>query len=68
MTEPSLPIGPKLRIAGILLLCGLVVAIATLLWKSPLSILVFSGIGGLLVFAGMVVYLYSIVSPGHSTQ
>ncbi len=61
MTEAS--IAPKLRIAGILLICGLAVALLSLIWKAPLSFLMFAGIGGLLTLAGILVYLYSLVSP-----
>jgi len=66
MTEPAMPIEPKLRIAGLLLLCGLLVAIVTLTWNAPLSFLVFSGIGGPFIFAGIVVYLYSLTSLHHN--
>ncbi len=52
----------KLRTAGVLLILGLAVAIASLVWETPLSFLVFVGAGGLLTFAGIVVYLYSLVS------
>jgi hypothetical protein len=58
----------NLRIAGILLLCGLLVTIASLIWKAPLSFLMFAGIGGLLVFAGVALYLFSLVSLGSETQ
>ena len=62
MTEPTARMEAKLRIAGTLLLCGLVVTLASLMWKAPLSFLMFAGIGGLFVFAGIVLYLYSLVS------
>jgi len=52
----------NLRIAGILLLCGLLVTIASLIWKAPLAFLMFAGIGCLLVFLGVVFYLLSLVS------
>lgn len=52
----------NLRIAGILLLCGLFVTIASLIWKAPLSFLMFAGIGCLFVFVGVVFYLLSLLS------
>jgi hypothetical protein len=62
MTTPAVTIARELRIAGILLILGLTLTIATLMWKAPLSFLVFAGIGALLTLAGIVVYLYSLVS------
>lgn len=62
MTEPAAQIESKLRMAGTLLLCGLLVVMGTLVWDSPLSFLMFTGIGGLFVFAGIVLYLNSLVS------
>jgi uncharacterized membrane protein len=64
VTEPSL--ATKLRIAGVLLICGLGVIVLSLIWKAPLSFLMFVGIGGLFVLAGIASYLYSLVSadPG----
>lgn len=52
----------ELRIAGILLILGLALTVVTLIWKAPLSFLVFAGIAILLTLAGIAVYLYSLVS------
>lgn len=62
MTDPAARMEAKLRVAGTLLLCGLLVILGTLVWTSPLSFLMFAGIGGLFVFAGIALYLYSLVS------
>jgi len=35
----------------------------TLMWNNPIAFLVFLGIGGLLMFIGIVFYLLSLVSP-----
>lgn len=65
MMEAVAQIESKLRIAAILLLCGLAVILVSLMWQAPLSFLMFTGIGGLFVFAGIVLYLYSLVSLHH---
>lgn len=57
----------NLRIAGILLLCGLLVTVASLIWRAPLSFLMFAGIGGLLVLLGVAFYLFSLLSIGSET-
>jgi len=55
-------IAPRLRIAGILIVLGLMVELFTLAWNHPLGFLVFLGVGGLSVAAGMGLYLWSLVS------
>ena len=62
MTASANSMARNLRIAGILLLCGLLVTIASLIWRAPLSFLMFAGIGGTLVFLGVVLYLLSLLS------
>lgn len=54
-------IAPKLRIAGILIVVGLLVELLTLTWNNPIAFLVFLGVGGLLIFLGIVGYLLSLV-------
>jgi hypothetical protein len=53
-----------LRISGLLLILGIAVEIVSLLWEKPLAFLLFVGVGGLLTFVGIVLYLYSLVPPG----
>jgi hypothetical protein len=56
----------RLQIAGVILILGLLVEALCLLWKGPLAFICFVGVGGILLFAGIVVYLYSLVSvPPH---
>lgn len=63
MTQSQSAITRELQTAGTLLILGLLVAIISLLWKAPLAFLLFAGVGGLLIVAGVLVYLFSIVSP-----
>jgi hypothetical protein len=49
--------------AGILVVLGLVVEGLSLLWNHPLSFVMFLGVGGLLLFLGIVTYLTALVSP-----
>jgi len=60
--SPANSMARNLRIAGTLLLLGLLVTIVSLIWKSPLSFLMFAGIGGLLVLLGVALYLFSLAS------
>ena len=52
----------RLRLAGLLVVLGLVVEAVTLLWSHPTAFLVFLGVGGLLVGAGVLVYLFAIAN------
>ena len=52
----------KLRIAGILVIVGLVIEGFSLLWNHPLSFLAFLCIGGLFLVMGILVYLLALVS------
>ena len=54
----------RLRIAGLLVLAGLFVEAITLLWSHHLAFVLFLGLGGLLIGAGVLLYLWSLVSPG----
>jgi len=56
------PIERNLRIAGCLTLVGLGVTLLSLAWKAPLSFILFAGVGVVLTLAGIVTYLYSLVS------
>ena len=53
----------RLRIASVLVFIGLLIEGFTLMWNNPIAILVFLGIGGLLMFIGIVFYLLSLLSP-----
>jgi hypothetical protein len=56
-------ISKKLRISGILVIAGLLVEALSLVWNHPLSLVAFLGIGGLLLAAGILLYLWALVSP-----
>ena len=55
----------RLRLAGWLILAGLVVELVTVFWVHALSFIVFISAGALLIGAGILLYLYSLVrDPG----
>jgi hypothetical protein len=58
------PIEKRLQIAAALIILGLLVEAVCLVWARPLAFLIFVGIGMLLMFAGIVFYLISLVTPG----
>lgn len=51
-----------LVIAAVLVGLGLAVEVATLSWTHPTAFLAFAGVGGLLVGAGVVVYLWTLLA------
>lgn len=70
MPEDALPdlqkvplVEKRLRWAGLLIALGLAVQLVTFIWIHPLAFIAFAVIGCPLVLAGVVLYLYSIVSP-----
>jgi len=52
----------RLRRSGLLVGLGLIVEAITMLWPHPTAFLMFLGLGGLLVAAGVILYLVSIVT------
>jgi hypothetical protein len=49
----------------VLIILGLLVEALCLAWRGPLAFLVFLGVGGLLLFAGIILFLISLVyHPG----
>ena len=58
------PIEKRLQIAAALIILGLLVEAVCLVWARPLAFLIFVGIGMLLMFAGIVFYLISLVTVG----
>jgi hypothetical protein len=58
----SVTLEKLLKIAGLILLGGLVVITVTLLWSHPLSFLISLGVGNVLIAGGVILYLYAIVS------
>jgi hypothetical protein len=53
----------KLKTSAYLLIFGLAVEGITLHWAHPTSFLLFTGLGGILVLAGIAIYLIAIISP-----
>ena len=62
MTFSANPVERRLQISGLLIILGLLVEALCLAWRGPLAFLVFLGLGGLLLFAGVVFFLVSLVS------
>ncbi len=56
------PLERRLQIAGAFLIVGLVTEALCLLSPRPIAFVIFVAVGGLLLFAGMAVYLFSLVS------
>ena len=54
----------RLRASAVLVMLGLVVEIVSLTWRHPTAFILFVGVGGTLMAAGMLWFLYSIVSRG----
>jgi len=52
----------RMRFAGICLAVGLLTEALCLIWATPIAFIVFVAVGGLLIFIGLAVYLYSVVS------
>jgi hypothetical protein len=53
-----------LRIAGTLIMFGLLIELVSLSWEHPLAFILFMFAGGLAMALGIIAYLYSIVSRG----
>jgi hypothetical protein len=62
VTFSANPVERRLQISGLLIILGLLVEALCLAWRGPLAFLVFLGLGGLLLFAGVVFFLVSLVS------
>jgi hypothetical protein len=48
--------------AGVFIVLGLVIEALCLIWSTPIAFVIFVAISGLLMFFGIVLYLYSLVS------
>jgi len=60
VAQPSLL--RRLRLSGLLVSLGLIVEAVTLFWSHPTAFLAFLLLGGTLVAAGVLLYLFSIAS------
>ena len=63
MTDNASRLQRKLKTAAYLLTSGLAVEGITLHWAHPTSFLLFISLGGILVLAGIAIYLIAIVTP-----
>ena len=61
MPDPA-SLDRKLQLPGIILAIGLIVESLCLLGRGPIAFLLFVGFGGVLIVAGLLLYLYLIVS------
>ena len=52
----------RLQLSGLLIASGLGIELATLFWNHPISFFLFLCLGSLLVGAGMLLYLWSVVT------
>jgi hypothetical protein len=51
----------RVRLAALLELLGIAVEVVSLRWTHPTAFLLFVGIGGLLLAAGIILYLHTAV-------
>jgi hypothetical protein len=52
----------RLRMSGFLAICGLLVEALCLVWSKPIAFVVLACIGGAFISAGVLVFLYSLLS------
>lgn len=53
----------RLQGSGFLVILGLMVEASCLFWTPPIAFVLFLGIGGILIGLGILIFLYSLVSP-----
>jgi hypothetical protein len=58
------PLERRLQAAGVLIILGLLIEAFSLPGIRPVAFLVFVGVGGVLLGAGVLLYLYSLVHMG----
>jgi hypothetical protein len=61
------PMNKRLQMAGAFLISGLLVEALCLFSTKPIAFVIFVAVGGLLLFAGVALYLFSLVSA-HNVQ
>lgn len=62
MNTPLTKLEKRIRLSGLLLILGLLVELGSLYWSHPTAFLFFLLLGGLLMAAGILIYLLSLVS------
>jgi hypothetical protein len=71
MMSDSRPMDRRLQLSGILVILGLLIEGLCLLWSRPIAFVVLVGFGGLLIAAGVLLFLYSLAivdHPNHSAR
>jgi hypothetical protein len=48
----------RIQVAGIILIAGLLIEALCLLWARPISFVILVAVGGLFLFAGVVVFMF----------
>lgn len=66
MSPTSLP--RRLRLSGLLVSLGLIIEVITMLWSHPTAFLAFLLLGGSCVAAGVLLYLFAILSSSSPPQ
>jgi hypothetical protein len=66
MTSTTNSVEKRIRVAGTILIIGLVIEALCLLSAQPISFVLFVALGGLFLFAGVAVFLTSLVSTPHT--
>jgi len=61
--ERALSLERRLRTAGLLIVLGLLVQLIASMWTHPLAFVAYIVIACPLVAAGIVLYLYALISP-----
>lgn len=64
MSSTANALEKRLRLAGVLLIAGLLVEAVCLLSGRPIAFVIFVCAGGLFLSAGVVIYLLALVSSG----
>ena len=62
MSAPTDVLARRLKTSGLLISLGLAIQAGTLYWMKALSFIAFAGGGLLLVAAGILLFLYAVVS------
>ena len=60
--RPRTGFAGRLQLAGLLIAAGIAVELGTLYWNHPISLFLFLTVGAGLVVAGMLLYLWSVVT------
>jgi hypothetical protein len=64
MTIEEIGISGRLQWAGALLLLGLLTEAISLHWTHPIAFILFVTLGGALLGAGVLLFLFSLISSG----